>query len=155
MFQLSRFIGFWEEDFEILFSIFFLVKIAPSIVSPPNLRGSWFEQAQIYPTWFFCTSFSFFNRLVSEKKMYLIYSYFQLFPIILSWKRVKSFKMFTILNHLCLRVISAKLGWNQLSGSGEDDANLKSLWTDRRTDDEVSLKRNKENLDTFTLYGLC
>ena len=57
--------------------------------------------------------------------------YFRYFVIISPWKRAGPF-LWTNLNPLYRRMLCAKFGWNWLSGSGEEDENVKSLRQRRR-----------------------
>ena len=62
--------------------------------------------------------------------------YFRYFLIISPWKRAGPF-IWTNLNPLHPRMLCAKFDWNWSSGSGEEDENVKSLQTDRRTDGQT------------------
>ena len=59
--------------------------------------------------------------------------HFPYFVIIWSLKRLWTF-IWRHLNPLCPRILCAKFGWNWLSGSWEEDENVKRLKTDRLTD---------------------
>ena len=71
---------------------------------------------------------------VLEKKIFKFRQYvFAFFVIISPWKRAWPL-IWTNLNSLYPKMICVKFGWNWLSGSGEEDKNVKSLQTKRRTD---------------------
>ena len=53
--------------------------------------------------------------------------YFRYFVIISPWKRAKPF-IWTKLNHLHSKMLCAKFGWNWLSGSGEEDFYISSIY---------------------------
>ena len=59
---------------------------------------------------------------------YLFSLFLLLFP---PWSRASNF-IWTYFKYI--RMLCAKFGWNWLSGSGEEDENVKSLQTDGRTD---------------------
>ena len=51
---------------------------------------------------------------------------------IIKLTRINWFFIWTDLNPLHPRMLCAKFGWNWLSGSGEEDENVKSLWQRQR-----------------------
>ena len=62
--------------------------------------------------------------------------YFHYFVIISPWKRAWNF-ICSNLNPLPPMMLCVKFGWNWLSGSGEEDENVKSLQTDGKKDREM------------------
>ena len=69
-----------------------------------------------------------------EKKIFFNFvDVCSLFHNYLPWNRTGPF-VWTNLNFLLPRMLCAKFGWDWLSGSGEEDKNVKSLQTDGRTD---------------------
>lgn len=67
----------------------------------------------------------------SWEEFFCKFNIFQLFLIILPWKRAWIL-IITTLNQLCLGVLCAKFSWNWASSSCEDFEYVKRLWTDGR-----------------------
>ena len=81
-----------------------------------------------------CTKFGWNWPSGSGEEDFFLISpmYFSYFVIISPWKRVGPF-ICRNLNPLHSRMLCAKFGWNWLSGSKEEDENVKSLrWQQRR-----------------------
>ena len=82
-----------------------------------------------------CAKFGWNWSSGSGEEDFLISSiYFSLFHNYLSLEKGGPF-IWTNLNPLHPRILCAKFGWNWPSGFGEEDENVKSLQTDRQTDD--------------------
>ena len=100
--------------------------------------------------------------------------YFCYFVIISPWKRAGPFICTNVnLNHLHPRMHCAKFGWNWLSGSGEEDENVKSLrqqqrqrrrttnkfWSERLTwakaSSELKMKNFFLTIVRISLQSLC
>ena len=62
-----------------------------------------------------------------EKDFIILSMYFHYFVIISPWKRAGPF-IWTNLNSLYPRMLCAKFGWNWLSGSGEEDFLILSMF---------------------------
>ena len=80
-----------------------------------------------------------------EEDFWISSMYFRYFNIICPWRRVGTF-IWTNLNPLYPRILCAKFGGKWPSGSGEEDKNVKSLQTDRRTDGQTTDDRWSEKL---------
>ena len=68
-------------------------------------------------------------------------------------------EIWTNLNPLHLGILCAKFGWNWSSGSGEEEENVKSLQSDRRTDGQTTDVRGSEKLTwvfstAFKVYAI-
>ena len=93
-----------------------------------------------------CAKFGWNWLSGSGEEDFLISSmYFHYFVIISLWKGAGPFIQ-TNLNPFYPRMLCAKFGWNWPSGSGEEDENVKSLQTDRRTDRQRTDERWSEKL---------
>ena len=106
------------------------------IISPWKRMGPfiWTNLNPLHPRKL-CAKFSWNWPSGSGEEDFLISSmYFRYFLIISPWKRAGPF-IWTNLNLLHPRMLCAKFGWNWPSSSGEEDENVKSLQTDRQTDD--------------------
>ena len=106
------------------------------IISPWKRAGPfiWKNLNPLYPR-MLCANFGWNWLSASGEEDFLILSmYLHYFVIISPWKRAGPF-IWRNLNPLHPRMLCAKFGWNWLSGSGEEDENVKSLQTDRRRDD--------------------
>ena len=124
------FSGSGEEDILIL-SMYFRYFV---IISPFKRAGPfvWTNLNPFHPR-MLCAKFSW-NWLSGsgEEDFWMSSMYFRYFVSISPWKRVEPF-IWTNLYPLHQRMICAEFGWNWPSGSGEEDENVKSLQTDRRT----------------------
>ena len=76
--------------------------------------------------------------------------YFHYFVITSPWKRAGPF-IWTNLNPLHPRMLCAKFGWNWLSGSGEEDENVRSLRRQRqqRQQQQRLQRRQRRTTDKF------
>ena len=92
-----------------------------------------------------CAKFGWNWPSGSEEDFHNTSMYFRYFIIISSWKRTEPF-MWKNLNPLYSRMLCAKFGWNWLSGSGEENKNLKSLETDGHSDRQTTDNRWSEKL---------
>ena len=77
--------------------------------------------------------------------------YFRYFVIISPWKRAWPF-IWTHLNPVHLRMFCAKFGWNWPRGFAEEDENVKTLQTDRRTDGQKTIRPSVYSISQFTNY---
>ena len=119
----------WEEDFENLLMYFsYIVIISPWKRAGHPIELTWIPITQGYVV----PSLVKIGQVVLEKILTFFKSIFRYFVIISHWKRVWPF-IWINLNTLCPRMLCAKFGWNWPSGSFEEDENVKSLQTDRRT----------------------
>ena len=87
------------------------------------------------------------GSVVLEKKIFKTSMYFRFFIIISPWKRAWDFIWTNLnLNPLHLWMICAKFDRNWPCSSGEEDENVKSLQTDRRTDRRRTKSDQKAHL---------
>ena len=102
-------------------------------ISPWKKQGPLFEQTWIpYTQECFVPSLVKIGPVVLEKMSI----YFYYFPIICPLGRAWSF-ILTNLNPLHPVILCAKFGWNWPCGSGEEDENVKSLQTNRQTEERM------------------
>mgnify|MGYP003691611305 CR=1 FL=1 len=112
------------------------------IISPWKRAGPfiWTNLNPLHPR-MLCAKYGWNWPSGSGEEDFLILSmFFHCFVIISPWKRVGLFT-WTNLNSLHPRMLCAKFNWNWPSGSGEEDENVKSLQTDRRTDGHTNRRR--------------
>ena len=123
--------GSGEEEF-LISSMYFRYFV---IISPWKRAGPfiWTNLNPLHPR-MLCAKFGWNWPSGSGEEDFLISSmYFRYFVIISPWKRSGPI-IRTKLNQPNPRMLCAKFGWNWLSGSGQEDENVKSLQTDRQTD---------------------
>ena len=101
------------------------------------------EMKLLRPT-MLCDNLNWNRLLISDsgdEDFWISSMYFGYFVIISTWKKASSF-IWTNLNPLHPRIFLAKFSWKRQRDSAEEDENVKSLLTDRRTtgDQKSSLK---------------
>ena len=135
--------GSGEEDFKIL-SMYFCYFV---IISPWKRTGPfiWTNLGPLYPR-MLCDKFAWIGPVVLEKIFFEIRQcIFAISVVISPWKKAGPF-IWTNLNPLHPRMLCAKFGWNWLSGSREEDKNVKSLWQHQQRRQQ---RRQRRTTDKF------
>ena len=108
------------------------------------LRNKYINTEVPFTKGWFVTKLVKIAPVILEKKCFLIsLKYFHYFVMIFPWKRAWSI-IWTNLNPLHPRMLSAKFGWNWPSGSGEEGENVKRFQRRRRTTDKFEFKNSLE-----------